>query len=108
MARKALVPFVASGAARCSRCGLPIAAGEEWHLDHSDDRRSYLGPSHAACNLRAASAKAHALRQRPQRLSPMEAAELAAVEYGRRETAYWAEVEARKRREAERPTPRIF
>jgi len=46
--------------------------------------------------------------RRQRRLTPMEAAELAAIEYGRRETAYWAEVEARQRREAERPSPRIY
>jgi hypothetical protein len=41
---------VERGTASCSRCGLPIAPGTAWDLDHSDDGRSYLGPSHAACN----------------------------------------------------------
>ena len=38
----------------CARCGELIAPSERWHLDHADDRNSYLGPSHAKCNLQAA------------------------------------------------------
>ena len=63
--------------------------------------------AHAVCNTSAGARKGNAMR-RQRRLTPMEAAELAAIEYGRRETAYWAEVEARQRREAERPSPRIY
>lgn len=49
--RKRLEPMVARGEARCARCGLPIAPGSEWDLDHDDhDRRKYLGPSHRSCN----------------------------------------------------------
>jgi hypothetical protein len=37
----------------CARCGLPIAAGAEFDLDHTDDRAGYLGVSHRTCNRRA-------------------------------------------------------
>ena len=43
----------------CSRCHLPITADMDWHLDHTPDRRGYLGPSHATCNLSAAGKAAH-------------------------------------------------
>jgi hypothetical protein len=39
----------------CARCGLPIAAGAEFDLDHTDDRAGYLGASHQACNRGAPS-----------------------------------------------------
>jgi hypothetical protein len=39
----------------CVRCGEAITTEDKWHLDHTDDRTDYLGPSHAACNIRAAS-----------------------------------------------------
>jgi hypothetical protein len=34
----------------CARCHAPITAGMLWHLDHTDDRTDYLGPSHDDCN----------------------------------------------------------
>ena len=46
-------PRVARGDVPCARCGNLILPGEAWHLDHDDDRSSYLGPSHADCNSRA-------------------------------------------------------
>src|SRR5262245_11836424 len=55
--RKRVARSVRAGTAVCARCGLGIAPGSEWHLDHTDDRSGYLGPSHAECNLRAAAAK---------------------------------------------------
>jgi hypothetical protein len=42
--------LVASGLARCARCGRPIAKGAQFDLDHSDDRSGYLGVSHPRCN----------------------------------------------------------
>jgi hypothetical protein len=45
--------LVASGLARCARCGGPIAAGAPFDLDHSDDRGGYLGVSHPHCNRTA-------------------------------------------------------
>jgi hypothetical protein len=38
----------------CARCRRRILPGQKFHLDHSADRRSYLGVSHARCNLVAA------------------------------------------------------
>jgi hypothetical protein len=49
----------------CVRCGRPMLKGQALHFDHSDDRRSYLGFSHAACNRRAGARKG----QRLQRLT---------------------------------------
>jgi hypothetical protein len=37
----------------CARCGHPIPPGTPWHLDHNDDRTTYLGPSHPHCNSAA-------------------------------------------------------
>jgi hypothetical protein len=60
--RRQVVPLVNSGNAVCSRCGGPISPGEQWHLDHSDDRQGYLGVSHEYCNLQAAGIKTQRLR----------------------------------------------
>lgn len=43
----------------CARCGRLILPGEVWHLDHTDDRTGYLGPSHEACNTSAGGKAAH-------------------------------------------------
>ena len=44
----------------CARgCGALIHTGDQWHLDHTDDRTGYLGPSCAHCNLSAAGKAAH-------------------------------------------------
>lgn len=49
--RVQIARVVASGFARCARCGDPIVPGSLWDLDHDDrDRSAYLGPSHRACN----------------------------------------------------------
>ena len=44
--RRGVAPVVDAGLALCCRCGLPIEPGQAWDLDHRDDRRGYLGPSH--------------------------------------------------------------
>lgn len=41
----------------CARCQMLILPSQAWALDHTDDRTGYLGPSHAACNVRAAHRK---------------------------------------------------
>jgi hypothetical protein len=48
--RAAVAVAVEQGRARCARCGKPIPPGTEWDLDHEDNGKGYLGPSHAACN----------------------------------------------------------
>jgi len=53
-------PSVDAGVTVCSRCSEPIQPGEPWHLDHTDMRDGYLGPSHERCNTSAAGKAAHA------------------------------------------------
>lgn len=49
--REALVPVVARGRTRCSRCQGLIRPGEPWDLGHDDhDRTRYTGPEHVGCN----------------------------------------------------------
>lgn len=43
-------PKVATGRVHCARCKQRISPLEPWHLDHTDDRTAYLGPSHERCN----------------------------------------------------------
>ena len=63
-ARRQVARRVEAGGVSCSRCGGPIMPDAKWDLDHSDDRGSYLGAAHAACNRRAGAAKRHAKRLR--------------------------------------------
>jgi len=63
--RRQLEPLVASGQVACCRCDQPIQPGQPWHLDHTDDRRGYLGPAHATCNLRAGAHKRNGTRKEP-------------------------------------------
>ncbi len=51
--RRRLDPVVQTGTVPCVRCGELIAPGSPWQLDHRDDGRGWLGPSHASCNARA-------------------------------------------------------
>lgn len=60
--RKKYRPLVESGQAVCARCGEPIAPTDLWELDHAEDRSTYLGPSHRACNRRAGQLNATAAR----------------------------------------------
>jgi len=55
--RARLAPVVDSGGTLCVLCGEPILAGAPWDLAHSDDRRSWLGQAHAACNRQDAGYK---------------------------------------------------
>jgi hypothetical protein len=51
--RRRWTPIVARGHVQCARCHKLIQPGDTWDLDHTEDRRGYLGPSHAACNRSA-------------------------------------------------------
>lgn len=57
--RKRWERTVQLGQVDCARCGQRIRLGQEWHLDHTDDRTGYLGPSHAGCNASAGGRAAH-------------------------------------------------
>jgi hypothetical protein len=51
--RERVAREVRAGGVLCVRCDLEISPDEEWHLDHNDDGRGWLGPAHAACNTSA-------------------------------------------------------
>jgi hypothetical protein len=69
--RSSVGAVVATGTVRCARgadcefaetvggvlIGGLIEPGSDWHLDHRDDRRGYLGASHARCNTVAGARK---------------------------------------------------
>lgn len=42
----------------CATCGTQLR-GRDWHLGHTDDRASYIGPQCPPCNLGAAGRAAH-------------------------------------------------
>jgi hypothetical protein len=42
-----------------------ILAGQEWHLDHNDDRTGYRGPAHALCNTSAGGRASHRTQELP-------------------------------------------
>ena len=60
--RARLDPVVSLGETLCVLCGELILVGEPWDLAHSDDRRSWLGASHAVCNRGDAGRKTARLR----------------------------------------------
>lgn len=77
--RRRWLPEVANGLVACARCGRPIRTGQAWDLGHTDDRRAWTGPEHAACNRAAAARKRNRMvwtdvwgrgrRGRPQRVT---------------------------------------
>lgn len=56
-ARRRVARLVASGAAFCTRCGELLDPLDPWDLDHTEDRRGYLGPAHQSCNRSAGARK---------------------------------------------------
>jgi hypothetical protein len=49
--RRRWAPLVATGAVKCWRCRLHIAADAPWDLGHDDaDRSRHRGPEHVRCN----------------------------------------------------------
>jgi hypothetical protein len=50
--RKRLARVVATGTVKCARCDELIGPYDNWDLDHRDDGRGWLGPSHRSCNRR--------------------------------------------------------
>jgi hypothetical protein len=56
--RAQLDPIVMAGHTRCVHpdCGELIKTGDDWDLAHNPNRTGYLGPMHATCNRRTATA----------------------------------------------------
>lgn len=57
-------PYVDQGnvdcrAVVCLMPARPILIGQDWHLDHNDDRTGYRGPAHMLCNTSAGGKAAH-------------------------------------------------
>jgi hypothetical protein len=73
--KAALAVLARSPGQPCARCGQPMYAWQKLDLDHTDDRRGYLGLSHASCNRRAGQAiTASILRARGAALTPRQLA----------------------------------
>ncbi len=68
--RERLLPVVAAGLAVCPYCGNKIVG--QWDLGHSDDRRSWIGPTCATCNRREAGLKTARLRSQPRTITSRE------------------------------------
>lgn len=69
--RNRWAPIVAAGLAHCSEpvCLMPtrwIPPGSKWHLSHDPTGTTWLGPSHARCNL-AENARRNNPKRRPRR-----------------------------------------
>ena len=61
--REQVARLIASGNARCWRCGRPILPGMLWDLGHSDvDRSRYMGPECRHCNRSAGAIKGNRMR----------------------------------------------
>lgn len=65
--RKAYAAVVARGEAMCSEpvCKMTtrrIAPGTPWHLSHTPDGLTVIGPSHRACNASEAASRGNAAR----------------------------------------------
>jgi hypothetical protein len=63
-------PLVERGEVRCARCHRFIKPGTPWDLDHGDDRSTYRGPSHRACNRATATHMANRRNARALRGGP--------------------------------------
>src|SRR4051794_28717955 len=56
--------LIETGGVPCSRCGQPVTASMEWHLDHhlDDHDDDHVWPAHASCNSQAGGRLSHATR----------------------------------------------
>lgn len=57
--RKQWAPIVATGSVTCPKCRRRIRAGTPWDLGHNDERTTWTGPEHAACNRSHGGKRAH-------------------------------------------------
>jgi hypothetical protein len=62
-ARRAALAAMTDGQP-CSRCRRPMYRSQPLHLDHTEDRRGYLGLAHARCNMIAGASKGGRRRAR--------------------------------------------
>ncbi len=60
--RQRLDPTVRAGVVKCCLCGELIEAGQDWDLDHTEDRRGYRGAAHKHCNRSEGARRGNAKR----------------------------------------------
>lgn len=60
-AREQLLPYAYGRL--CHFCQKPMLRGQKLDLDHTDDRTSYRGMTHASCNRAAGARKTNAARR---------------------------------------------